>query len=200
MVRYGPGLLALVTLGAGLALARPAQAPAAATEAPPQLRLGPWHGKTLAVEARAEEILETDDVALVEYRAAEAQPPVWFAQVAGFGTRAAFHPPELCYVGSHYEIFARSPITIMASGRPHRVMRLVVGQGRRRFEAWYWFTADGRVTPSYYQQQLWLVLGAMAGRPMAGRLIRISTPLDDPAAAHDRLAGFLTSFSATPTH
>ena len=158
-------------------------------------RVGLWVGTPLPVEARTIDILETDNVTLMEYRLGE-EPPVWFARVADFGNRAAFHPPELCYVGSHFEILVREPIEVMAGGRPQRLMRLVIAQDGQQFESWYWFTANGRVTPNYYQQQFWLLLGAMGRRTMSGTLVRLSTPMDEPSAAHRRLLAFLTSFSS----
>ena len=158
-------------------------------------RLGLWHGKSVGVGQRALDILETDDVALMEYQLG-AEPPVWFARVAGFGNRAAFHPPEICYVGSHYEVLERGPITVRINGSDRRVMRLVVGQGAERSEAWYWFTVNDRVTPNYYQQQMWLALQAVRHEPTSGTLVRISTRMDDPASANRRLLAFLTSFDA----
>lgn len=162
---------------------------------PPPQRLGLWTGQPLAVDQRAVEILETDDVSLMEYRLGD-EPPVWFSQVAGFGKRAAFHPPELCYVGSHFEVLERGPITVTVNGTPRRLMRLVIGQSGERYEAWYWFTANDRVTSNYYQQQLWLVMDSISRRPMNGTLVRISTEEDNSEASHRRLLAFLTSFEA----
>lgn len=161
--------------------------------------VGLWTGRPLEVDHRARELLETEDVTLMEYRLGQDQP-VWLAHVAGFGKRAAFHPPELCYVGSRFEILEREPVTVLVHGQAHRLMRLVIAQDGQRFEAWYWFTANGRVTPNYYQQQLWLVSDAVRREPTSsGTLVRISTPLDDPEATHRRLLAFLTSFeSAAP--
>lgn len=157
---------------------------------PPALP-GIWEWKPLAVDPRTVEILETDEVLLREYRLGE-EPPVWFAQVGGFGNRAAFHPPELCFVGSHFEVVERGPIMVMVNGTPRRLMRLVIGQDHERFEAWYWFTANDRVTPSYYQQQLWLVMETIHRRPASGTLVRISTLLDEPARSRRRLLAFLS--------
>jgi EpsI family protein len=158
--------------------------------------VGPWTATSLPVDERAIQVLETDDVALREYRMGD-EPPVWFAQVGGFGNRAAFHPPELCYVGSHFEVFERGPVTVMVNGQARKVMRLVIQQDQQRFEAWYWFTANGRVTPNYYQQQLWLLADAIRRKPMSGTLVRISTPIDHPASAHRRLLAFVTSLDAS---
>ena len=155
--------------------------------------LGLWTGQTVALEERAPQILETDDIAVMEYHLG-LEPPVWFTQVGGFGTRAAFHPPELCYVGNSFQVVERGPITVMVRGIPRRLMRVVVGRDHQRFEAWYWFTANGRMTPSYYQQQLWFVMDAIHGKSLAGTLVRIATPLDEPDAARRRLLAFLTSF------
>ena len=120
--------------------------------APVPAHVGPWAGRSLAVGQRVVDILETDDVSLMEYRRDDREsrggPPVWLAQVAGFGNRAAFHPPEICYVGSHFEVLERGPVSMVVNGVSRRLMRLVIAQNRERYEAWYWFTAGGRVTPS----------------------------------------------------
>lgn len=160
------------------------------------LTLGAWKGTPLDVTDRVVEVLETNDVALIEYKLGEDQP-IWFAQVAGFGNRAAFHPPELCYVGSHFEVLERGPVTVTANGREMRIMRLVLSQDKEMFEAWYWFTANGRVTPNYYQQQWWLALDSIRRKPMSGTLVRISTPYTkDPDVSHRRLLDFLSAFDA----
>lgn len=185
---------ALLSATAGLVWWEPAALPptgvAVATPAPAQV--GAWQGKRLGVDARAVAILETDDVALLEY-VRGTEPPIWLAQVGGFGNRAAFHPPELCYVGSHYEVEARGPVAV---GTDRRVMRLRIRQGTERFEAWYWFTVGGRMTSNYYQQQWWLLQQALRGEPMAGTLVRISTPLDTPEAAQARLRQFLDAWES----
>jgi len=161
-------------------------------------QLGIWHGTLIETDPRALEILETDDVDLMEYRMGEADPPVWFARVAGFGKRAAFHPPELCYVGSHFEILEREQISILVNGTTRDVMRLVIGQDSEQFEAWYWFTAGERTTHNYYQQQLWLLTDTIRRRPMNGTLVRISTPLNDGnKSAHRRLLSFMTAFDTS---
>ena len=157
--------------------------------------IGSWVGKPVPLERKVYDILETADVAALEYTRG-TEEPIWFAQVAGFGNRAAFHPPELCFVGSHFEVLERGPVTVMVQGRPHHLMRLVIGQEGRRYEAWYWFTANGRVTPNYYQQQWWLVMDSLKGRAASGTLMRLSTPIDSPEASHRRLMSFLTSWES----
>jgi len=188
------GALAALTWSAGARGRMVLSAPAAPV--PVELELGLWSGTRLPVDARARELLETDELSLMEYRMGQ-EPPVWLGRVAGFGSRAAFHPPELRSVGSHVEVLERQPLTVLVHGRSLDLMRLVIGQDGQQYEAWYWFTANGRVTPSYYRQQLWLVLDAIHGRPMSGTLVRISTSADDPKAARRRLLAFLTAFQTT---
>lgn len=187
--------LALI-LSAGFVWAGPSRAGASSeVTSPVPAVVGRWVGTSLDTPPNAVEILETSDVSLMEYRA-EGEPPLWLAQVGGVGRRAAFHPPELCYVGSHYEVLERGQITIPVRGEARRVMRLVIGRGAVRYEAWYWLTANGRMTPSYYQQQWWMLTDAIRGRPMAGTLVRITTPLDDPSRSRDRLLGFVEAFES----
>ena len=119
---------------------------------------------------------------------------MWLARITGFGKRAAFHPPELCYVGSHYEVLERGPITVPVHGHPRRLMRLVIGQDQDRYEAWYWFTAGDRVTHSYFEQQWWLLREMMRGRPSAGMLLRLSTRQESSAAADARLLEFFNAW------
>ena len=192
-----PKWLAFVSLMACAWLVWTGYAPSAisheATPVPGQLGL--WVGKPLQVDDRTVNILETDDVSMMEYRMGQ-EPPVWLAQVAGFGNRAAFHPPELCYVGSHFQVVEREPISVIVNGQARNVMRLVVTQGKERFETWYWFTAEDRVTHSYYRQQLWLAADSIRHRPMSGTLVRISTFQDHPEHARRRLLAFVTAWDS----
>ena len=192
--------IALVTAVVLLWAGRPSRA-ASALGVPEAVLIpaavGAWSGKRLPVVDRAVQILETDEVALMEYRRGQ-ESPVWLAHVAGFGNRAAFHPPELCYVGSHFEVLERGPITVRVNGRSRRLMRLVIGQDGQRYEAWYWFTAADRMTPSYYQQQAWLVLDTIRRRPASGTLVRISTPISDgDERSHERLLAFVNAWDAS---
>ena len=160
-------------------------------------KIGAWVGRPVTVDRRTVEILETDEVAVMEYEA-PGEPSVALAQVAGFGNRAAFHPPELCFVGSHFEVLERQPLGLTINDRTHQVMRLVVSQGNDRFEAWYWFTVNGRVTHNYYQQQLWLVWEALRGRSAGGTLVRISTS-DADGRAEGRLRAFFGALQTAST-
>jgi EpsI family protein len=161
-------------------------------------QVGLWTGRPIEVPDRSLEILETDDVALMEYRLGQ-EPPLWFARVAGFGKRAAFHPPELCYVGSHFEILERGPVDVFVNGKEQRVMRLLLAKDQERVESWYWFTAGERVTPNYYQQQLWLLADLVRRRPASGTLVRISTPVDSRDSASRRLLAFVASWDMNDT-
>ena len=60
--------------------------------APVPSQVGLWSGTSLAVDDQTRAILETDEVALMEYRLSKGEPPVWFLLEGGFGKRAAFHP------------------------------------------------------------------------------------------------------------
>ncbi len=155
------------------------------------LHLGAWSGKHLEVDERTVDILETEDVALMEYTHPQATQPVWLAQVAGVGQRAAYHPPELCYIGSHFEVMEREPIQVKVQGKSVPVMRLVLSKKDQFFEAWYWFTAGERITVNYYEQQFWLVWSAFKGEKSEGSLVRISSLVDDKEATHERLKDFL---------
>lgn len=173
--------------------------PLSAQETAVPLAAGGWQGNAMDVDPRAIEILQTPDVLLREYQK-DGKPAVWLARVAGFGQRAAFHPPELCYVGSHFEVLERGPVDVYVHGKVYRLMRLVIGrEGERKelVEAWYWFTASGRATSNYYQQQIWLLWDALRGKSQPGTLVRISTLQDSPQASYNRLQAFLDAFTSS---
>lgn len=172
----------------------PSVTPAFASSGPtaPRTLAGLWTGTMLPNDPRSLAFLETDDVTLMEYRLGQ-EPPVRFARAGGIGTRAAFHLSELFGAGGDCTVLERGPITILINGQAHRVMRLVVAQHGQRREAWYWFTAGGRTTPSYLTQQCWLVMDALRRRPAAGTLVHISSPMEDPRAVNRRLLAFVTA-------
>ena len=197
MIRSGAPLAAAAVLAVGWWLLRAAAAPSRASALPepptPSRLAGVWTGTVLPNDPRSLSLLETDDVTLMEYHLGQ-EPPVWFVRVGGFGgNRAAFHPPELCYVGSDFNVLERGSMTALIGGRAHRLMRLVVAHQGQRREAWYWFTADGRTTPSYLTQQWWLMVDALRHRPAAGTLVHISTPMENPSAVSRRLLAFLAA-------
>ena len=201
--KHSPALLILILANAVLfgfvlkpeASVSESDAPYAKTQVPAVI--GDWKGVTQEVDEKTVQILETDDIAVMEY-VKEGEEAVWFAQVSGFGKRAAFHPPELCFVGSHFEVVERDPYVLTINGKDHEVMRLVIGQDGLLFEAWYWFTANQRVTANYYQQQLWLMLDAMTGKGISGKLVRLSTAMDknNPEVSRNRLESFVSSFQS----
>ena len=164
-------------------------------------RVGEWRGTPVPLDERTFEILETRAVATTEYRLQDGTSPIWVSRVCGFGKRAAYHPPEICLVGSRFEILERGPVTVQVNGRKRSFMRLVVaepggpdGKPLNPFEAWYWFTAGDRVTPNYYQQQIWLLKDMILGRSSEGNLLRVSTPIGDGPSSSERLKRFVAAF------
>ena len=169
----------------------PVQAPPVSAGLP--VHLGPWEGLVLD-DPSAAGLKTNQDTALMQYQLGQ-EPPVWLVQTESVGNRAAFHPPELCYVGNDIEVLERGPVIVLSGGQGHKVMRLLVAQNGRAYEAWYWFTAGERVTSSYYQQQLWLLRDTLHGTASSGTLVRISTPLDGGASAsRRRLLAFFTAY------
>ncbi len=78
-------------------------------------------------------------------------------------------------------------------------MRLVIAPEQSKqheYEVWYWFTANGRSTPNYYRQQVWLLTDLLKGKPMSGTLVKLSTPLNKeaPDVSRQRLQQFLETF------
>lgn len=161
--------------------------------------LADWQGEPIDISERVYEVLETRDVLAREYRQGDGVP-VLVSVVGGLNNRNAFHPPELCYVGSAFRIVEKGKATVGPgpAGEPTRhVGRMVVEQGSRRSLVFYFFVAGARSTESYLQQQVWLLREEFVNQGGYGYLVRMETPLVDEsglAGAEQRLTSFFWEF------
>lgn len=152
--------------------------------APSQVRLedipvefGEWKGKNIPIPERVYEILETKDVLTREYANARGEK-VDLVIVYSGTSRAAFHPPEICYLGGGRELLNKNLETVEIGGSGEnstlRANKLLMKDKFGREIAWYWFTAGNKVTENYYLQQCYFIWNELRRNPAGGSLIRVS--------------------------
>ena len=155
------------------------------------MRLGNWKGVEQSVDDRTKGLLGTDQVVIREYHNGESAT-VWLAIVWASENRSAFHPPELCYTGSDFELVEQGSAALQVASWEAQptVNRLLMTNRRQQLLAYYWFTAGDRLFTNYHRQQLQLVWNQICRRSSSGTLVRMSTPVDDigVAAAEQRLS------------
>jgi EpsI family protein len=183
-------VLALCLAG-GVVLARAAATPSDSSSLPVvPLQLDAWEGQDLAVDDRTKALLGTDQVMVREYHDADGTA-VWMAVVYAAENRSAFHPPELCYTGSNFELLDRGMVAVEGDDRNAQpINRLLMANGRQHLVAYYWFTAGDRLFANYHHQQWQLIWNQIRRRPSGGTLVRLSTVVDGPDVerAEHRLA------------
>jgi len=160
--------------------------------------IGEWHGHSLNVSEWTYAILETEDLLVREYTNPRGEK-VWLAIVYCAGNRGAFHPPELCYLGGGNELLDKGVerIEIPGTGEDSysiQANRLIVQDRAGKQVAWYWFTAAGRIVPSYLRQQCYIIWDELRRNRSGGTLVRISTRVtgDDLKEADARGKDFIS--------
>ena len=156
--------------------------------------IGVWKGEDIALEENVYEVLKTRDVLLREYKD-DAGNAITLTVVYSENDRAAFHPPELCYLGGGVELLDKKIEEIpLSGGRSIKANTLAMKSKHSVFKAWYWFAARDGFTHSFYLQQVTLLVNWLRYQEKSGALIRVSTVMDpaDSQATEKRVYGFIS--------
>lgn len=139
--------------------------------------LGEWKGKDIPIPERVYKILETKDVLTREYTNARGEK-VDLVIVYSGASRAAFHPPEICYLGGGRELLNKNLETVETGVKGEdstlRTNRLLMKDKFGQEIAWYWFTVGSKVTENYYLQQCYFIWNELRRNPAGGSLVRVS--------------------------
>ena len=141
------------------------------------MELGEWKGKDMPITERVYQILETEDVLMREYINSRGEK-VDLAIVYSGASRAAFHPPEICYLGGGRELLNKNLETVEIGGSGEnstlRANKILMKDSFGKEIAWYWFTVGSKVTENYYLQQCYFIWNELSRNPAGGSLIRVS--------------------------
>jgi EpsI family protein len=136
-------------------------------------------GHDLPVEQSVMDILETDDILLRKY-VARGSPPISFQLVFSKDNRKGTHPPDVCLEGGGWDIVAKGAVRLRdVEGRGTVPCREILAQkGGERVYHLYTYCCGDMYTPSFWEQQMWILLNGLLKRNASGALVEVSVPVD----------------------
>lgn len=136
-------------------------------------------GHDLPVPREVADILETNDILLRKYIGA-GRPPVSFQIVFSEDNRKGTHPPDVCLEGGGWDIVAKGAVSIAGvEGRGAVPCREIVAQKEHELRYHLYTYCCGDVyTPSFWEQQLRILLNGLLNRSASGALIEVSVPVN----------------------
>lgn len=120
------------------------------------LEIGGWTGVETPPDERTLEILETRNVLSREYKDPDGNA-VHLLLVSSDKDRRVAHPPEVCYLGSNYNITKEETHVIQADGQSIEMREFEASPERypeRVEEVGYFYKIGDAYTMNYYKQQL----------------------------------------------
>ena len=139
-------------------------------------KIGNWTGKNVAVDELTYQILETKNVLSRLYRN-ERGETVHLLLVGSERDRRVAHPPEVCYISSHYDVVNSQESTVQISGQEIPVKSFVAQDQKNpndKEQVLYLYQVGKRFTTNYYAQQLRFALDRMTRQDSRVLLIRLA--------------------------
>jgi len=143
-----------------------------------------WTSTRMTFSDTEMQILETRDYVFRTYSDDSTEPgsgPVDLCIVFSEDNRKGTHPPDVCLEASGCHIVARPERTINIDGTDLAVREIIttaVGSNDQYLYFAYFYKCGDTFTPSFYKQQVQIVLNGLLRRNTAGALIRYSTPMN----------------------
>ena len=144
------------------------------------MQFGEWKGSEVAISVRDYEMLETHNTFIRKYRNL-AGDEIYLFIVYSQNNRKVSHPPEICYIGAGASILDKRIAKIPDLPKENRLMvnRLVVEHLAAQQVICYWFKVGNKFTPNYWQQQIWIAVKSLLGKPESSALIRVGILAND---------------------
>lgn len=133
------------------------------------LEFGKWKGKEIELEEKVYSILGTRNVVYRLYENEKGQK-IRILIIASVNNLTGFHPPEICYLGSDFEISERGYKQI----GDIKVNRIEFSNRRIIEIVYYWFAVGGEFIGSYFKQQIRLLLNYLRSQEIPGYMFKIS--------------------------
>jgi EpsI family protein len=169
------------------------------------MTLAPWTGMTAPpLPPEVVETLAADDFIRRYYARAHAAGPEGEAEAAAPAQQAVemdvsyyaqprvganMHSPLNCLPGSGWQITAMDRVALPGLDDV-RVQALTVERGQYRFAMAYWFQSRDRIITGEASARFHLLADALQRRPTDTGIVRVMTPINDPASAHAVVLAF----------
>ena len=138
--------------------------------------LGDWTGTDSKLDERTYEILETKNI-LSRVYVNKNGASVHLLLVGSSKDRRVAHPPEVCYLGSNYNILNESETTLEIDSKKIPVKRFSAEHERDlkdKQKVLYLYKIGARLTTNYYTQQLQFAMDKLTQKESLVLLIRIA--------------------------
>ena len=143
-------------------------------------KFGEWVGKDVAIDDLTYQILETKNILSRLYERKNGET-IHLLLVGSDKDRRVAHPPEVCYISSHYDVVNSKESSLKIRGNQVPV-KLFVAQDQKepshKEQVLYLYQVGKRFTTNYYAQQLRFALDRMARQESRVLLIRLSGSSD----------------------
>jgi EpsI family protein len=155
-----------------------------------------WKGRDVPMVANLLEVLGPGEFLMRDYQRLPNEPPVtlFLAYFPSQRTGDTIHSPQNCLPAAGWTPVESGRIPLrLKNGTTVSVNRYVIAKGLQRELVFYWYQAQGRVTPNEYWAKIFLVTDAIRTNRTDGALVRIVTPIEgknDEAPAQVRALNF----------
>jgi len=143
--------------------------------------LGAWTGKETELDERTYEILETRNVLSRVYENSDGER-IDLLVVGSNRDRRVAHPPEVCYLSSHYSISKTNDATLQVGTSSIPTKNFTAEDERNpdsKLSVLYFYKIGDRFTGNYYAQQLQFVWDRLRQQESEILLIRLSSSNPD---------------------
>ncbi|MBP7055552.1 MAG: EpsI family protein [Candidatus Omnitrophica bacterium] len=140
------------------------------------IKLGVWTGKDRVLTEKEYDILETRNLFTREYSDRSGREIFLFI-IYSETNRSVFHPPEVCMLGSGFNIVNKERAEIVSPSRKFYVNKLNTQKSNFKELVLYMYKAGELYTDNFYLQQAYLALHQVLGRRVPGATIRVSMPI-----------------------
>ena len=152
--------------------------------------IGVWQGREVKLDPRLVDALKADDVLTRTYSSPSSHTiGLYVAYFQSQRQGQTIHSPKNCVPGSGWTPMESKRETIgVGAGEGVNLNLYVVQSGLDRQVVLYWYQSHGRTVASEYLAKMDMVLDAIELNRTDGALVRISLPIEDDAAAAEKIA------------
>jgi EpsI family protein len=152
--------------------------------------IGVWQGQDVKLDPRLVDALKADDMLTRAYSSPNSYTlGLYVAYFQSQRQGQTIHSPKNCVPGSGWTPVESKRETIeVGAGERVNLNLYMVQSGLDRQVVLYWYQSHGRTVASEYIAKMDMVLDAIELNRTDGALVRVSLPIEDDAAAAEKIA------------
>lgn len=159
------------------------------------LQMGEWKGKDVSLDDQTYEILETKNVLSRVYENPKGEN-IHLLIVTSSKDRRVAHPPEVCFISSHFTLLDQEKHTFRFNSEPVELKSFLARDLKSEIpdeKVFYVYKVGKLFTTNYYAQQLIFAWNRLLKKESEIQLIRLTGKPDSPF--HDFFVEVLQSLA-----